>query len=71
MRAEFVKKCSDYKGPVVDIFASEVSDAFLLGILFEKITACGGCVWKNGNSIRLPLVAMDDIGLAKLFEDQP
>jgi len=64
MRIEFIQKCSDFDGPVLDIYLSSIEDAFKVGVVFEKIVNKGKCVWRGGGFIRIPLVDMDEIGLA-------
>jgi hypothetical protein len=61
---------SDHSGPVLDIIAESTQDCFDLGMLFEKIYSINGCVWKLETSIRLPLVYMDEVGLAITYKKE-
>lgn len=64
-------KCSDCKEPVIDIYFSDPIDAFNLGVLFEKISSRGRCVWKGDKFIRIPLVGiMDEYGLVQEKEKE-
>lgn len=69
MRVEFSDKQSDHSGPVIDLISENEYDAFLLGVLFEKLVQVNACVWKFMNTVklRLPLVMMNEIGLALTY----
>lgn len=69
MRVEFNDKQSDHPGPVIDLISENEHDAFSLGVLFEKLVQENACVWKfmDGVKLRLPLVMMNEIGLALTY----
>lgn len=60
----FIEHCSDYDYPCIDIGFTDVDESFKLGVLFEKISNCNLCVWKGNDHLRIPLIFMDEIGLA-------
>ena len=71
MRVEYKNKCGDFEGPVLDIKVSlpgapGLDEAFVLGRVFEKIVAQKKCAWTLECGFRIPLIDMDEIGLAVL-----
>lgn len=61
---------SDFDGPVLDIYYSNISEAFDMGNLFQKIHENNKCSWHGNMCIRIPLINMDKIGnaLPKTYE---
>lgn len=75
MRVEFIERCSDHTGQVLDIYADNISDSFKLGILFEKISKAGMTIWcisdsKGSSMIRVPLIECDELGLAITYNKE-
>jgi hypothetical protein len=66
MNVRLVEKNSDHDGPVLNITCNvdDPEGYFDLGVLFEQLTHRGACVWRGAGMIRIPLVKMDEIGLA-------
>ena len=64
MRINYIENNSDHSGPIIELMPESESDAFDLGMLFQRLLNQDACVWKNGTTLRLPLVMMDEIGLA-------
>ena len=73
MKVNFVDKewQSDHSGPVIEIISESEGDAFDIGVLYQKLKTENACVWQlftGGVKLRLPLVLMDEIGLAITFK---
>jgi len=67
MKIEFVEKNGDHDNVVIDIYYDK-EEAFETGMLFEKITARKLCVWRGSCCLRIPLMNMDETGLAETFK---
>lgn len=73
MKVRFTEINSDHSGPVIEIISENDGDAFELGILFQKLQNNNCCVWQlftGGIILRLPLVMMDEIGLAITYKKE-
>lgn len=70
MKIKFLneKEQSDHTGSVIDIIAETKEEAFQLGVIAEKIWAINGCGWRINGGIRIPLVLMNEIGLAATYK---
>ncbi len=72
MRVEFIEKNSDHDKPVIDISAESYEDSFKLGVIFGEVSKRGLCIWYASSDlypkIRIPLVEMDEIGLAITYK---
>jgi len=71
MIVEHKDKCGDFDGPVLDILPGNTREAFDLGRIFEKIAFKNKCAWYLDVGIRIPLIDMDEIGLAVLPKAKP
>jgi hypothetical protein len=64
MRIEYKDKCSDYDGHVIDIYFSDVNEAFEIGKIFNEFCHNKKCCWISSNCLRIPLIEQNNIGLA-------
>lgn len=71
MRIEF-EQCytSDHTGPTIAVYAEDKQESFKLGVLAQKIWGINGCAWHIEEGIRIPLVMMDEIGLAITYKKE-
>jgi hypothetical protein len=73
MKIRFTEINSDHSGPVIEVISEDDGDAFELGILFQKLKDIDACVWQlftGGIILRLPIVMMDEIGLAITYKKE-
>lgn len=70
VKIQYIEKNSDHEQPVLDITAETLKDSFLLGVIDTKMFSKNLCAWKKFDdeiTLRIPLLQMDDIGLAEKY----